>query len=105
MKTKTTNKRVSYYKRLQSMKRMVEVQTSTGNYDYDRYMLGMANGMILCESIMENKEPQFLSTPDKWLSDEREEKKAKEKVDLVDVLLVVAGIGVLAAVALSVFYV
>jgi hypothetical protein len=57
--------------RLEKLKEMVGVQCSNGNWNYDPYMHGMANGMIFCEALMENKDPQYLGAPKVWLHDKR----------------------------------
>lgn len=46
--------------KIQSLREIVEIATSPGNYDYSEYMLGMANGLILALAIMENKDPVYL---------------------------------------------
>jgi len=60
---------------LDKLKVLTELQCSTGSYDYDAYMHGMANGMILAVSIMDDGctgEPAFLEAPKEWLSDKPE---------------------------------
>ena len=48
----------------------LKVQKSNGNWNYDAYMHGMANGMILCMSLLKgNAEPEYLDAPDQWLCD------------------------------------
>ncbi len=58
---------------LEALKGVMEVQCSDGNWNYDPYMHGMANGLILACALMEggvwNDEPFFLQAPEKWLSD------------------------------------
>jgi len=57
--------------RLQSLRELVDVQCSSGNRDCDPYMHGMANGMILAQSVVDDEitgEPDFKQAPDKWLS-------------------------------------
>ena len=55
-------------KRIKSLKIVVDIQKTTGNWDYDPYMHGMANGMILSLAIMEEKDPEFLEAPEKWIN-------------------------------------
>ena len=44
-----------------------KVQTYPGNWDYDSYMHGMANGLILAESFFRSCAiPEFLDAPDMW---------------------------------------
>ena len=58
----------SIYDKIMVLKDLTNLQCSSGNWDYDRYMHGMANGMILALSILTDKEPIFLERPDEWLS-------------------------------------
>ena len=48
---------------------LVEIQCSTGNWNYSPYMYGMANGMILALHIMEGSEGlvPYLDAPETWL--------------------------------------
>ena len=60
---------------LDDLNRLLDLQLSNGNWNYDPYMHGMANGLILAQSIMLEKEKaEFLEAPKKWLHD----KKTKE---------------------------
>jgi len=58
------------YLRLQDLKDITDIQCSNGNWNYDPYMHGMANGMVLSLSTMLGKdpEPDFKKAPEKWLS-------------------------------------
>lgn len=47
----------------------IEVQCRKGNWNYDPYMHGMANGMIFAKACIEDTTPQYLSAPDKWIAD------------------------------------
>lgn len=49
-------------------KAQVAVQTSSGNWDFDPYMQGMANGLILAMANLTGEEPQFLDAPKRWLN-------------------------------------
>lgn len=53
-------------KRLETLKDVTETQCSPGNWDFDPYMQGMANGMLLAVAIMEGKDPEFKSAPLRW---------------------------------------
>ena len=57
--------------RIEKLREMVKLQSSSGNYDYDHYMHGMANGMIFALSCVEGSKPVFLDPPDKWLHETR----------------------------------
>jgi len=56
--------------RIQNLKDITAIQTSDGNWNYDPYMQGMANGMILALATLENTTPQFLEAPNEWLKDQ-----------------------------------
>ncbi len=51
----------------EELSRCLEVQLQDGNWNYDPYMHGMANGLLLAEAICAGKDPQYKSAPDKWL--------------------------------------
>ena len=46
--------------RIKQLKEVTKTQCLKGNYDANEYMRGMANGLILAEAIMEDKEPIYL---------------------------------------------
>lgn len=56
-------------KRVDQLDELVKVQCSTGNWDYNAYMLGMANGMLLAQGVMNGQETNFLQRPEQWLED------------------------------------
>jgi hypothetical protein len=49
--------------RLEKLKNIRDIQCSKGNYDVDEYMRGLANGLILSVSAMEDSNPKFIETP------------------------------------------
>jgi len=54
-------------KRLEDLGNMTDIQCSNGNWNYDPYMHGMANGMILALATILEEEPCFKDAPEKWL--------------------------------------
>lgn len=62
--------------RLQQLRDLVQIQCDDGNWNYDPYMHGMANGMLLSLSVISGEEPQFMEAPDKWLDDVENETRA-----------------------------
>ncbi len=52
-----------------SLDDLIAVQCAEGNWNYDAYMHGLANGLILAKSIVDNNSPAFLKAPKMWLSD------------------------------------
>lgn len=55
--------------RLELLRESVAVQCSDGNWNYDPYNHGYANGLILAEAIMYDLEPEFLDAPKEWISE------------------------------------
>lgn len=56
-------------KQLSDLDEVIATQCSDGNWNYNAYMHGMANGLLLAKGIMEDKSPEFLDAPEKWLCD------------------------------------
>lgn len=54
---------------IEKLNNLIDIQCSDGNWNYDAYMQGMANGMILARSVFTDEDPQFLEAPKAWLSD------------------------------------
>ena len=53
--------------RISDLEKVVETQCENGNWNYDHYMFGMANGLLLALAIMRGEEPKFLNLPLAWL--------------------------------------
>tara|TARA_R110000850_G_scaffold100316_7_gene207535 strand:+ start:926 stop:1255 length:330 start_codon:yes stop_codon:yes gene_type:complete len=59
---------VEVHKRqLESTQDIVSVQCNDGNWNYDAYMHGLANGMLIVQSMFTDKAPVFLEAPEVWL--------------------------------------
>ena len=56
-----------YSKQLESTQDIVNVQCNDGNWNYDPYMHGLANGMLIVQSMFTDKPPEFLEAPKVWL--------------------------------------
>jgi hypothetical protein len=56
-------------KTIDSLDEIVKIQCADGNWNYDPYMMGLANGLIMAQAIIKGTEPTFLSAPKKWLKD------------------------------------
>lgn len=48
---------------------VIKIQCANGNWNYDPYMHGLANGLIMAKSLISKEEPKFLDAPKKWLKD------------------------------------
>ena len=72
-----------FNERLKQLDEMVNVQCSDGNWNFDPYMHGMANGMIYSLNLMKDDfdnsytgqktSKPFLDAPEKWLSKKEED--------------------------------
>lgn len=62
-------------KKLDSLKNVVEIQKGRGTCDISPYMHGMANGLILALSIMEDTEPEFIDRIKTYLCDTKNKGK------------------------------
>lgn len=60
---------VMWQNSLQTLRDMTQVQCNDGNWNYDPYMHGMANGMIFALSLFEAGDPKYLDAPAEWLKD------------------------------------
>lgn len=60
-----------FTKRLEDLNDLVELQSSDGNWNYDPYMHGLTNGLILSQAIVENAEPRYKEAPPTWLRDKQ----------------------------------
>ena len=65
--------------RIKKLKNALDIQVSNGNWNYDEYNFGMANGLILAYSIITNTEAKFKNKPKKFKK-EASSHKSKEKV-------------------------
>jgi hypothetical protein len=54
---------------LEQLDNVTAIQCADGNWNYDPYMQGMANGLLLAQAIMKGEEPVYLSAPAQWLCD------------------------------------
>lgn len=59
-----------YDARLKKLDEIAEVQSREGNWRSTPYMQGLANGLILAQSILHDREPKYLSDPATVLSSE-----------------------------------
>lgn len=57
---------------------LLGIATSHGNWDFNPYLCGMANGMILMRAIIAGEDPEYMEAPNQWGEDLYEERKALE---------------------------
>ena len=69
-------------KQNRTVARCKKIQCTDGNWDYDEYMRGMANGIILALAIMEGKEPEYKDAEKAAESRKRRERQKKNKKSL-----------------------
>ena len=58
-----------YRHRTSKLDQIIAIQCDNGNWNFDPYMHGMANGLILAKSVLAGEEPEFMTAPDEWLCD------------------------------------
>lgn len=69
-----------YEKSMRTANKMLKLQRQNGNYNYDSYMLGLYNGMEYVVSLLEVREPKFISGKEvKFLSEKKNKKKKSDK--------------------------
>ncbi len=56
-------------KRIKNLQELIDIQSMNGNYNFDPYMHGLANGLLLAMSCFTDKEPEFLKAPIKWINE------------------------------------
>lgn len=54
---------------MKNLQDVINIQCSQGNWNYDPYMMGLANGLLMAQSLFTDKEPEFLSAPKRWGKD------------------------------------
>ena len=54
---------------IKKLQDLIDVQADAGNWDYDPYMHGMLNGMLLSRCLLDGKDPDFKNAPERWLRD------------------------------------
>ena len=62
---------------------VLKIQCSHGNWNYSPYMMGLANGLIMAETILTGQDPKYLTAPGEWLQD-RHTTGAPETAEGVD---------------------
>lgn len=69
--------------RVETISNLIGIQSENGNWNYDPYMHGMLNGMLLCFYSMVNSDHSlFINAPKEWLSEDYEGMKgAREQID------------------------
>jgi hypothetical protein len=67
MKSKLVRRRAS----IKDLEEIIKIQCSPGNWNYDPYMQGLANGMLLSLNVATDdpREPVFMEAPKVWLAD------------------------------------
>lgn len=65
----TPKQKAAHAKRLKDLDNVADIAVMPGNAHATPYMLGMANGLILAQSIFKDTEPKYLTAPESWLSD------------------------------------
>ena len=48
---------------------LIAVHCDDGNWNYDPYMHGFANGLLLAKAVLNNEDPEYLEAPETWKKD------------------------------------
>lgn len=48
---------------------LIAVHCADGNWNYDQYMHGLANGLLLAKAVLNSREPEYLEAPKTWKKD------------------------------------
>lgn len=65
----TPKQKAAHAKRLKDLDNVTSIAASPGNAHANEYMLGMANGLLLAQSIFTDKDPKYLTAPEQFLAD------------------------------------
>lgn len=65
--------------RLDKLNNVVKIQCLDGSWDYDAYMMGLANGLILAQAIMLDKSPEFKKVPESGFGVDKKSKELLSK--------------------------
>ena len=57
---------------LSDLRNALDIHLTDGNWNYDTYNYGMANGMIFALSVMTGEDPEYIHAPDEWLCDRKQ---------------------------------
>ena len=68
---------------LNDLEDLIKIQNSHGNWNYDPYMRGLANGLILAKSVATGEDAKFLSEPAGYLVDKPNDGKPPVAVESV----------------------
>lgn len=71
-------------KRREDVGDIIKVQCGDGNWNYDAYMLGMANGMLLVQSIVYGGKYEPLDAPKEWGENIKSNEEKVETQDSVE---------------------
>lgn len=63
---------------LKNLQDILDVQGTDGNWNYDPYMFGLFNGLVLAQSLITGEDPKFREAPSKWLGKPKEERAAEK---------------------------
>lgn len=69
-----SNNSYSEGSKINELNELLKIQCSDGNWNYDPYMHGMANGMIFTKSLLTGEQPKYLNAPEQWLSECKKDK-------------------------------
>lgn len=69
---------------------ILQIQCSHGNWNCNSYMMGLANGLIMAQSILTGQVAEFLDAPEEWLDDRHTEDFAPTEGPVTSAQLLIA---------------
>ena len=73
--------------RMTKLDKVAETACSAGNWNHGPYLHGMANGLILAQSIMKDVDPKYLDTPDEWKDKDEKKRLAAKAEDIMNKIM------------------
>lgn len=62
--------------KIDELRKVHAVQGTTGNWDWNHYMMGLYNGLELALSIYEDRDPVYKEAPKRWGEDKHNDDKS-----------------------------
>jgi hypothetical protein len=70
-------------KNLIAVREQVKTACLPGNFDYDPYLHGMANGLICALATIDGYDPEYILAPKKWGNGKHSHTNPKKKAQLM----------------------
>jgi len=68
---KCDTRQTFYDELLTNLEAAINIQCKHGNWDYDEYQYGLANGLLYAFGLMTGRKPAYLPKPKEWVADKK----------------------------------